>query len=83
MLVALGLAFSACAEQPDPRTVVVVPVPELESAEADQPRARGLPAPEPVEEADSRCTGLASRFPAQAAWVNSNMLRLELGTDVL
>ena len=79
-LVVLGLAFSACAEQPEPRTVVVVPAPELESAEAEQPSARGLPAPEPIDEIEPRCVRLASRVDAHAAWVNSNMLRLELGT---
>jgi hypothetical protein len=62
--------------------VVVVPEPERESTEemAAQPPERDLPWPEPIDEPDRRCVGLAASIDAKAAWMNPNMLRLELGT---
>lgn len=78
----MAILLSACAEQPEPRAVVVVPQPERDAPEeiAAQPPERDLPWPEPIDEPDRRCVGLAASIDAKAAWMNPNMLRLELGT---
>lgn len=78
----LGLALSACAAEPAPQSVVVLPPPQPEPVAKEEPRERDQQwlDDEVVAEADERCSGLASSVDAQAAWMNPNMLRLELGT---
>lgn len=66
----------------DHEVVVVLPQPEADETADEreaEPPARGLPSPEPVDEAETRCVALAADVDARAAWLNPTMLRLELG----